>query len=294
MSPDLSLVIPALNEGAHLRRTVESALATAPAATEIIVIDDGSSDGCADFLRQGHWPVRLLEPKAAGSRLGASAARNRGGRVAHGSVLVFLDAHVELPPGWAERLQQVLRNPSVGAAAPAISVLGAPANKGFGLRWRDPALGIEWLPARTSTPYAAPLLPGACFALRREVFRASGGFDEGLIRWGCEDAELSLRLWSAGYELCLVPDVEVAHLFRTQHPYEIDHADIVHNTLRVAWLHFDERRLAHVVDALKPMRAFNASVARLAAGDAGHRRTRLRVRRARSDDQYFATFGDII
>ena len=82
------------------------------------------------------------------------------------------------------------------------------------MRYRDAGLGIEWLPAPSpGAPPAVPMLAGACIAMRRALFESLGGFDTGLMRWGSEDAELSLRLWMAGYELRVVPDVVIAHLF---------------------------------------------------------------------------------
>lgn len=290
----LSVVIPALNEGVHLRSTVESLRATVPDDTEIIVVDDDSNDGCADFLRSANPTATLLEPEEPPVRLGAPQARNKGARAARGELIIFTDAHMQFPAGWAEPLAQVLDNPSVGAAAPAISVLGSPENKGFGLRWHDRQLGVEWLPSRASEPYDVPLLPGACFALRRDLFVECGGFDVGLSRWGLEDSELSLRLWTRGYDLCMVPEVDVAHLFRERHPYAVDWDDLLFNTLRVAWMHFSDRRLTIVIDALKPYSGFANALSRLADSDAGERRTELRTNRARDDDAYFRRFGDIL
>lgn len=293
-SPELSVVIPALNEGAHLRATVESLVEHTPFAHEIIVVDDGSTDGCADFLRAGGFPAQLLEPQTPGARLGAAQARNKGAQAARGRVLAFVDAHVAFPPAWAEPLLEVLANPSVGAASPAISVLGRPDAQGYGMRWTNTRLAIEWLPAMTDRPYPAPLLPGACLVLRRAVFEECGGFDCGLVRWGYEDAELSFRIWCSGYDLCIVPGVDVGHLFRERHPYAIDSLDLSHNLLRVAWMHFGPGRLGPVIEAAKPAAEFTAAVTRLATGDAGQKRRDFQSRRPRGDDQYFHRFGDII
>jgi len=289
----LSIVVPALNEGSNLIRTVESLRATLPDTAEVLVVDDGSSDGCADFLRTSQPPARLLQPDPPATRLGAAQARNRGARAANGEFIVFADAHIDLNPGWVEPILEVLANPSVGAAAPAISVLGRPDRQGFGLRWRDAMLNVEWLPRQAPEPYPAPLLPGACFCMHRSVFEETGGFDAGLSRWGLEDTELSMRLWTLGYDLCLVPEVSVAHLFRVRHPYAIDWDDLLYNTLRVAWMHFGEERLGTVVEALKRYAGFARALSRLAAGDADACRLALHHQRARDDEAYFRRFGDI-
>ena len=52
MVPKISVVIPALNEGSYLQRTADNLRATLPQGSEVIVVDDGSTDGCADDLQQ--------------------------------------------------------------------------------------------------------------------------------------------------------------------------------------------------------------------------------------------------
>jgi len=290
-SLELSVIVPALNEGDNLRRTISGLDSTLPPASEIIVVDDGSTDGGADFLR-GSRNVRLFEPEMPGVRLGAPAARNKGAAAASGEVLIFLDAHVDVVPGWAEPLIAAARDPAVGAAAPGISVIGRPDCCGFGLRFRDAGLGVEWLPPPTGMA-EAPLLPGACLAVRRASFLRRGGFDAGLILWGSEDAELSLRLWTAGYALRVVPEVTVAHLFRDQHPYAIDWTGVLHNMLRLAVVHFSPERLTRVLDRQKHYRDFAPAWALLMDTDAITRRAAVRTRRTRDDQDYFAHFGDI-
>jgi GT2 family glycosyltransferase len=289
--PEISVIIPTLNEGDHLRRTIYQLHATVPAGTELIVIDDGATDGCCDFLRADPQGVRLLEPE--GVRLGVSGARNKGASVAGGDVLMFLDAHVELPPGWAETLRDAALEPGVGAVGPCISAMGQPESRGWGMRYRDASMGIEWLPrpAERSAPVA--MLVGCCVAMRHDLFNTVGGFDPGLMRWGSEDAELSLRLWMLGHELRILPDVVVAHLFRERHPYAVDWASILHNQLRVAFMHFSADRLSRVIERMKPFGDFAAACAMLAGSDINERRAAFQAGRKIDDVTYFARFGDI-
>jgi GT2 family glycosyltransferase len=288
----LSVVVPTLNDGAYLGSTIAHLRATVPAGTEIIVVDDGATDGSGDFLRNDPDRVRLLE--STGVRLGVAGARNRGAEAANGEVLVFLDAHVELRPGWIEKLRDAALAPGVGAVGPCISVLGREECRGWGMRYRDAALGIEWLPwPGVETPETVAMLPGACIAMRRDLFEQIGGFDAGLVRWGSEDAELSLRLWMAGHELRIVPDVVISHLFRERHPYAVDWAGILHNQLRVAFLHFGPARLTRVIDRMKQFGDFAAACALLAGSDVNERRAAIRADRRIDDDFYFARFGDI-
>jgi glycosyltransferase involved in cell wall biosynthesis len=285
MAPNISVVIPALNEGGHLQRTAANLRATLPFGSEIIVVDDGSTDGCADGLPEDNW-LRVIRT----SRLGAASARNVGARRATADIVVFADAHIETAPGWWGPLAEALRDPAVGAVAPVISVMGGQASKGYGMRWKGPDFSIEWLPPALAEPHSIGLAASCLWAMRRDVFNATGGFDDGMIHWGMEDSEFSLRLWLLGYEMQLVPSVEVAHLFRQRHPYKIDWTCVIHNMLRVAFCHFKTERVQAVVEALKGYRDFSAGMALLAKSDVQSRRQFLQLQRQRNDDWFFRKF----
>jgi GT2 family glycosyltransferase len=283
----VSVVIPSHNEGTQLLATVESVLANLPAGGEVIVVDDGSTDGSADRLE--HEAVRVVQPT---ERLGVAAGRNFGATQARGDVLVFCDAHIRVPPDWLDRLVKVLDQPNVGAVAPAISVMGAPSGSiGYGFRWKDSALNVEWLGWQVADPYPVPLLPGCCLCIRHDVFANVGGFDNGLSVWGSEDGELCLRLWLMGYQCWLVPTLEVPHLFRTAHPYQVAWQTIVHNLLRVGVVHFGRERLQRMIGSLAPTAGVPGALATLVEGDAWARRAWLRERRCYDDDWFFDRFN---
>jgi len=265
-SIDLSVVVVTHNEGDLLRQTVQSLVATLPErGAEVLVVDDQSSDGSTAFLSQPEWPsVRLLRSPR---RLGISAARNLGGRVSRGSVIAFSDAHVEAYPGWAEPLCLAALKPYVGEVAPVVHSMHEPGIKGFGFTWRDPSLKMHWLRRRGTAPYAVPFLCGCFVAMSRRMFELTGGFDEGLIRWGSEDAELSLRLWRMGYECHVVPESAVAHLFRKKFPYQVSWDGILHNTLRLAMVHFGPRALARVMEHWRTHAALPRAMTTLCRSD---------------------------
>ena len=131
----ISVILPATNESVLLRRTVEQFEATLPPDSEIVVIDNGSTDGCADFLveepRETVQLIRTSEP------LGVAAARNRGLAQARGEIVVFSDAHMDLPEGWWQPIADTLNRPEVGVVGPGIGVMGKPDRRaGFGQRDR--------------------------------------------------------------------------------------------------------------------------------------------------------------
>jgi GT2 family glycosyltransferase len=207
-----------------------------------------------------------------------------------GRILIFCDAHLSFPQNWHRSMVELLDDPLIGAVAPCISDRAAHHRKGFGLCPSGPDLDVQWLNRKGSDPYPVPLLPGACMAMRRDTFEYTGGFDQGLIRYGIEDCELSLRFWLLGYELWLDPAVDVAHQFREQIPYTVPWRTVLHNRLRMAFLHLSDSRRERVVEALKTYPAFQAADALVSQGDMKVRRADLISRRKRDDDWYFQRF----
>ncbi len=285
----LSVIIISLNEGESLRRTVDNLRDTQPQQTEIIVVDDGSTDGSVSFLIDGYPGVTLLRPA---ERLGVARARNFGARHAKGDVLVFSDAHVLTPEGWSGPLLDLLARPETGAVAPAIGMMQSAAaeSTGYGQKWCDASLAVAWLGRQSDEPYPVPLLCGCFLALRRDVFTEIGGFDSGMVLWGAEDSELSIRLWTLGYECWVAPEVNVQHAFRAQFPYEVKWEPVLHNRLRLASTHFGPRRLLRVVDRLKQYDEFAAASVRLLTGDLAARTSALRSARRYDDDWFFGKF----
>jgi glycosyltransferase involved in cell wall biosynthesis len=283
----ISLVIPVLNEAAHLERTISQAAATLPSRGEILVVDDGSSDGSAELAEGFGSPVRLIK----GAGVGCAAARNLGGQRAGGEVIVFSDAHVEMPSGWWQPLVETLQGRWVGAVSPAIADLGDWRACGYGMRVTGPNLHMQWMQRRGREDYPVPALGSGFMAVRKEVFLRVGGFDEKLIRWGGNDLEMSLRLWTMGYELRVVPTIKVAHLFRKKPPYSVRWTEVLHNLLRIALIHFNAERISRVVDTFKRHSGFSTALALCLQGDALTRRTALAARRIWDDNWYFDSFG---
>jgi GT2 family glycosyltransferase len=286
-SRTISVVVISHNEGVNLRLTVENLCDTLPPLHEILVIDDRSSDGSAEFLQEAPSSIRLVRPKW---RLGVARSRNYGATRTNGDIIVFCDAHLRFPPHWHRPVTALLQDPLIGGVSPCITDLEMPRRKGFGLRPSGPDLDVRWLNQKGNDPYPVPLLPGACLAMRRDTFLATGGFDPGLIRYGVEDHELSLRFWLLGYELWLVPTVEVAHQFREQIPYPVNWRTVLHNRLRMAFLHLSDSRKVRVRKALEEYPDFPAALASASNSDMTLRRADLMARRKRDDDWFFDRF----
>jgi GT2 family glycosyltransferase len=287
----ISVILPATNESVLLRRTVEQFEATLPAGSEILVIDNGSTDGCADFLveepRETVTLIRTSEP------LGVAAARNHGLARARGEIVVFSDAHMDLPEAWWQPLVDTLNRPEVGVVGPGIGVMGNPDCRPWcGQRIAESTLRLEWLPRRAEEPHPVPTLGGGFMAMRHETLKRAGAFDEGMPQWGSEDVELCVRYWLLGYEAWVAPEVTVLHYFRKQRPYGAEMRLLTHNQLRVALLHFNPARMGRVLTALRNHARFGAALAMAFESDVWQQRADLAARRVRDDDWLFERFSD--
>ena len=109
MEPLVSVVIPVFNGERFLREAVESVLAQKYSPLEIIMVDDGSTDGTADVARSLPETVRYLHQ----SNQGPAAARNRGIEHAQGSLIAFADADDVWPEDkLALQLPYLMRDPA--------------------------------------------------------------------------------------------------------------------------------------------------------------------------------------
>jgi GT2 family glycosyltransferase len=285
--PPISAVVVSRNEGEWLRRTVEELARTLPPASEIVVVDDGSDDGSADFLAAGRPGPRLLRT----SGLGVARARNLGARKSAGEVIIFADAHLEFRAGWWQPLVEVLRRPSAGAAAPAVADMANRQAFGYGFTLGAADLAPQWLKQLDQAPFHAPILPGCCLAMTREVFQRTGGFDRGLKSRGGIDAETGVRFWLQGYENWVVPESRVWHLFRTSAPFRVKRAEVIHNRLRLAYLHFNRQRVKEVRQALAEDPAFERALQLVERSEAATRKRNLLATRVHDDSWFFDKFG---
>jgi glycosyltransferase involved in cell wall biosynthesis len=287
----ISVILPATNESVLLRRTVEQFEATLPAGSEILVIDNGSTDGCADFLveepREAVQLIRTSEP------LGVAAARNHGLARARGEIVVFADAHIDLPEAWWQPIADTLNRPEVGVVGPGIGTMGKPGRgAACGQRIAEPTLQLKWMSRQGDEPCPVPTLGGGFMAMRHDTLKRAGAFDESMAQWGSEDMELCLRYWLLGYEAWVVPEVTVLHYFRKQRPYGVDFRLITHNLLRVALLHFNTARIGRVISSIRNHPRFGPALAMALESDVWEKRADFAVRRVRDDDWLFEKFSD--
>lgn len=287
--PVTSIIIPCCNEGEYIKKTVESMqTAKSAVAYEIIVVDDGSTDGCCDFLRDEEKKgIRLIS--TAG--VGAANARNLGVIAAKGDNYVFCDAHIFVGDGWLDSLTGSLAIPDVDVVVPGIvnaTNPGSPA--GYGQTWDD-KLATVWFNEKPAKLKEVPLAPGGCLAVRAAVFREVGGFETGFKKWGFEDVELSLKLWLFGFKIYVNPNVTVQHVFRTSQTYFIRDEEYHYNYLRMAFSHFNRKRIEKILASALHLRNAHITLTDLLFSDIWEQRRRYMARRKFDDDWFMQKFS---
>lgn len=288
-APEVSIVLPAFNEGPRLRQTLVALRDTVTLPYEAIVVNDASTDGCCDDLRatpQAYPNVTLID---LSDRSGVAQARNLGSSRAKAPILVAMDAHCLPREGWLHKMLAALHQPGVGIVAPQIGSAECPSATTFGLTLRDSELGVAWLPRRANHPYPVPLAGCACLVMTRDFFETAGHFDA-LRSYGMEDVELCLRCWLLGYSVIMVPDAEVAHWFKKD-PFPVIWHDYLYNRLRTAVVHFDGEPLQRILATLRTKPAFPDAMATLLASDIWTRRQFVRARSQRDASWFCQEFG---
>lgn len=285
----ISFVIGSLNEGENLKKTLRSLRDSVTEDFEIIVVDDGSTDYSCDFIERENTDPRIHLYRT--DRLGSANSKNYGAEKASGDIICFLDAHVLFTKGWIKPLLQQLEDEGVGIVAPALASWSNRSAKAFGMLWRNARLDMIWLPQRSIDPYPVAMVGLACMAFRRQVFAEIGGFDHGLRSYGSTDQEVCLHAWLLGYEVKIVPQVVVAHLFRTKFPYPVCWSNTVHNKLRTVSTYFNPTRQRKSIKALESLPGFRQANELLNKSEIQQRREKLLKIQKYDDDWFMEKFG---
>jgi glycosyltransferase involved in cell wall biosynthesis len=186
----VSCVIPVFNGERHVREAIDSALAQSHRPIEVIVVDDGSTDGTAAVVRLFGEEVRY----AYQANAGPPAARNHGLSLARGEFVAFLDADDRWLPGkLARQLERFAARPELECCVTHVRHF-----------WTDPLRAEEAL-FRAQGRVEQPGLAGSTMLARRRAFDLLGGFDTSQVHAATVDWFARAR--DAGLPVETLPEV---------------------------------------------------------------------------------------
>ncbi len=203
-APEVTIIIPALNEAKMIGRCLEAIarMAVPRDRFEVIVVDNGSADGTRDIAEsfRGRLQLRVLQKDG----VHISALRNLGAKAARGAVLAFLDADCLAPCDWIACIAELVPGQGSGVAG-AHYLLPAESS------W----VGRTWHRYREA-PKSGEVshVPAGDLIMHREDFMRVGGFDESIQT--NEDLELCERVRAAGMTVRAAPRIGVVHLGTAQ------------------------------------------------------------------------------
>ncbi|WP_158737174.1 glycosyltransferase [Alteribacillus sp. YIM 98480] len=286
-SPEISIIFPAKNEEDNVKKTLNSLFSShTNHKFEVIVVDDGSSDGCCDFLK--HYSKRHFVKLIRTEGIGAANARNLGAKNANGKYLAFCDAHLFFNNLWIDKLLAPLKSSKTDAICPGIADVNNPSSVGYGQTLK-PNLVIRWNKKHINLAETA-VVPGGCFMISQSTFNDVGGFETGFKTWGYEDIELSIKLWLFGYKCSVLSSVKVLHVFRKSHPYQLSNEHINYNLMRMAYSHFNQTRIKKCKKLIKKGDPSKIEKMVLKDGVLNQRNTYF-TKRTYDDNWYFKKFG---
>ncbi|MGD6753115.1 bifunctional polysaccharide deacetylase/glycosyltransferase family 2 protein [Streptomyces sp. BH105] len=189
----VSVIVPAYNEKECIANTVNS-LMVGTHPIEVIVVDDGSSDGTADIVESlGHPNVRVVRQENAGK----SAALNNGVRHARYDLVVMMDGDTVFEPDTVAKLVQPFADPEVGAVSGNAKV----GNRGTLIgAWQhiEYVMGFNLDRRMYDTLRCMPTIPGAIGAFRRDAVLGAGGMSEDTL---AEDTDITIAMHRAGWRV---------------------------------------------------------------------------------------------
>ncbi len=194
----VTAALPCYNGARYVGHAIESLLNQSHQADEIVVVDDGSTDGSAEIARR--YPVELVQH---GRNRGLAAARNTAIAAATGDILFFVDVDASADADCLKVLLGGYDDALVGGVG------------GRGIESNIHSLADRWRRIHATQGYGDAAryvahLHGICMSFRLSALRQVGGFDAG-FRTNGEDVEIGLRLNAAGFRLRYLPGARVYH-----------------------------------------------------------------------------------
>ncbi|WP_158866795.1 bifunctional polysaccharide deacetylase/glycosyltransferase family 2 protein [Leifsonia sp. AG29] len=193
----VTVIVPAYNEAAGIEAAVRSLVASTH-PVEVIVVDDGSTDGTADIVEALGLPVVVIRQ----SNGGKPAALNAGLRAASHDIVVMVDGDTVFEPGTVHALIQPLADPAVGAVSGNTKIINRQGVLGA---WQhiEYVVGFNLDRRLFDVAECMPTVPGAIGAFRRSALERVGGVSDDTL---AEDTDLTMALCRDGWRVVYEDD----------------------------------------------------------------------------------------
>jgi glycosyltransferase involved in cell wall biosynthesis len=206
-NPLVSVVIPTYNRAKTIARAIDSVVRQGWRPLEIIIVDDGSTDGTLDAIDSDGCPVPLTLI-ALGQNEGAAAARNHGITAARGEFVAFLDSDDEWQPEKIERQMAAINAAGLECGASYTGIASFDEEGALCGLSRATAEGDLRLALLNHNLVGST----SCMLARRALLQQIGGFDPGLR--SCQDWDLWIRLAANTRFTCVAEPLTVLHIAR--------------------------------------------------------------------------------
>lgn len=228
MKPEVSVTIPNLNGKEHLKDCLPSLLAQTYKNIEIIVVDNGSTDGSVAFVRENFPQMRLIENAI---NLGFAKPCNQGAQIANGKYLFFLNNDATLEEGCLKELVSFMeKRREVALVGPAVFKENKKDLESAGLFPTLSGFFCHLTKLLTREPFEVFGITGVAMLVRRSVFKKVGGFDRDFFLYS-EDADLCTRVEISGGKIYVLPSAKVIHL-RGQTSQRLDKSFVVYHAAK--------------------------------------------------------------
>ncbi len=262
MSPDVSIVIVTWNGKHHLDACLTAVAAQQGIAAETILVDNGSADGTAEFVRTRFPWVWIVE---LASNRGFAGGNNRGAREASGRYIAFLNNDTIADAGWLRALRDgVDEEAGFALATSRIVYMHDPAvidSAGDGvLRWGGAFKRHHGAPAHVADRSDEVFgVCGAACLMPRAVFEELGGFDEDFFA-SHEDVDLSYRARLRGSRCRSVANAIVRH-HGSATIGKVSGFAVFHGQRNLEWMYFKNAPASVLVRTLPGHLVYNAAAA---------------------------------